>query len=73
MTLNEWVKNGNSMLSTMCSALCCLEIECNEKQLREMQIHDIYELAPLGGRLAKREIDRSSIECLRRFYNKRVL
>ena len=61
MTLNNWVKNRNPMLSNWCSALCCQEIGCNEKQLRGMHIHDIYALAPLAGKVAKRELDRWSM------------
>jgi hypothetical protein len=69
MTLNNWVKNGNPMLSNWCAAWCCQEIGCNEKQLRDMHIHDIYALAPVAGKAAKREIDRWSMLYLSKIAN----
>ena len=72
MTLNNWVNSGGAMLSDRCVSLCCQEIGCNEEQLREMHIHDIYALAPLGGKAAKREIDRWSISHLTKIVNKRM-
>ncbi len=72
MTLNNWVNSGGAMLSNRCVSLCCQEIGCNEEQLREMHIHDIYALAPLGGKVAKREIDRCSISHLTKIVNKRM-
>ena len=69
MTLNELVKSGGPMLSNNCSAWCCREIGCNELQLREMHIHDIYAMAPSAGRLAKREIDRWSANHLMKIAN----
>lgn len=57
MTLEAWVKKGNPMLSNYTSALCCRELGINERQLRKMELSEIYNI-PGWGVVAKREHER---------------
>jgi hypothetical protein len=55
MTLQEYVNQGNPMLSNHTSAWCCQVAKIREKDLRQMQLEDIY-LIPQAGEVAKREV-----------------
>lgn len=54
MKLSEWVKKGNPMLSNYTARWCCQVARITEKQLREMQLCDIWSI-PAAGEVAKRE------------------
>lgn len=57
MTLGEWVETGDNMLSHITTAMLCQQLRIVERQLREMDLDEIYEV-PTWGVVAKREIDR---------------
>lgn len=54
MTLQEWVDQGNPMLSNYTAAWCCKAAKIREKDLRTMELEDIYQI-PMAGEVARRE------------------
>lgn len=54
MKLSAWVKAGNPMLSNYTTAWACKTLNCREKDLRNMELEDIYRI-PGAGEVAKRE------------------
>lgn len=57
MTLAQYVKNGNPMLSNYTEAWACRIARINRKTLLAMQLDDIFKI-PMAGEVAKREFDR---------------
>ena len=56
MKLQEWVDRGNNMLSNYTSRWCCEIMDINEKQLRSMELEEIFHIR-LAGNVARREIE----------------
>ena len=54
MTLQEWVNEGNPMLSQMTAAWACQVAKIRGKDLRQMDLEDIYQI-PMAGEVARRE------------------
>lgn len=69
MTLDNWVRNGGNMLSHHTSYNLCRQLGIREKDLREMDLIDIYAV-PGWGDSAKREIDRFSLDSQERDWHK---
>lgn len=57
MTLNEWVKQGNPMLSSYTAAWACQVARISINALRQMTLTEIFKI-PMAGEVAKREVDR---------------
>ena len=65
MTLENWLKGGGCMLSGWTEATCCKYANVNGDQLRQMELHNIYQI-PNAGEIAEREITRFAKEHLGR-------
>ena len=55
MTLQQYINQGNPMLSNYTSRWCCRERQIREKDLRAMELEEIYQI-PMAGEVAKREV-----------------
>lgn len=55
ITLEQWVKDGNNMLSNYTTRWACVTLNISEKQLRALSLDEIFSI-PMVGEVAKREI-----------------